>query len=153
MKYFHLKKLIAVQSKTIYMVIPIWIVLNWIQVITLFGNFFINYFYIITKYNCFASRHISGKLPSRQKSMIDLREPFWEGPRHKVHPVQVGRIPGSGSATQPPRGGPPPALVRSATEHDIRLRSRRQVGPGGPGGPPFHDLPPHIRQHMVRSCF
>ena len=65
-------------------------------------------------------RHIPNKLPSRQKSMIDLREPYWEAPRHKVHPVQMGRIPGNGAATQPPRSGPPPALVRSATEHDIR---------------------------------
>ena len=96
------------------------------------------------------------KMPSRQKSMIDLREPYWDGPRHKVHPVQVGRIPpGGGSATQPPRGGggPMPGLVRSATEHDIRLRSRRP-GPGMEGrGVPSHyqDLPPHIRQHMVNE--
>ncbi len=83
--------------------------------------------------------------------MIDLREPYWDAPRHKVHPVQVGRIPnGGGSATQPPRGGPTPGLVRSATEHDIRLRSRRP-GPEGRGGPPFGELPPHIRQHMVRE--
>ena len=97
-------------------------------------------------------------MPSRQKSMIDLREPFWDGPRHKVHPVQIGRIPpGGGAATQPPRGGggPMPGLVRSATEHDIRLRSRRP-GPGiepRPVPPHFHELPPHIRQHMVRLHF
>jgi len=77
--------------------------------------------------------------------MIDLREPFWpEQPsRHLVHPVQFGRIPGPVNSVQNTRkSGPPPALVRSATEHDIRLRSKRP-------GPTFHDLPPHIRQHMV----
>ena len=48
-----------------------------------------------------------------------------------------------------------PGLVRSATEHDIRLRSRRP-GPGiepRPVPPHFHELPPHIRQHMVRLHF
>ena len=41
-----------------------------------------------------------------------------------------------------------PPMMRSATEHDIKIRNRRSMAVG-----PFEDLPPHIRQHMVRSNF
>ena len=45
-------------------------------------------------------------------------------------------------------GQPPsrPPMMRSATEHDIKIRNRRSMAVG-----PFEDLPPHIRQHMVSS--
>ena len=38
------------------------------------------------------------------------------------------------------------AMGRSSTEHDMKIRSRRSMAVG-----PFEDLPPHIRQHMVRT--
>lgn len=82
-------------------------------------------------------------MPERQKSMIDLREPFWpEQPaRRLVHPIQYGRIPAT-SAGPPQNPRNISALARSATEHDIRLRSNRAM-------PTFNDLPPHIQQHLV----
>ena len=41
-----------------------------------------------------------------------------------------------------------PAMVRSATEHEIKLgaRNRRSMAVG-----PLEDLPPHIRQHVMRQ--
>ena len=55
-------------------------------------------------------------------------------PQHAHGPPQ-GR-----QGQQPSR----PPMMRSATEHDIKIRNRRSMAVG-----PFEDLPPHIRQHMV----
>ena len=105
-----------------------------------------------------------GGMPARQKSMIDLRDPNWDPPKHLFHHHQNG-----GRQGTPPRHlafgapqnmqphhpgphvphGPQPGphrapMMRSATEHDIKIRNRRSMAVG-----PFEDLPPHIRQHMV----
>ena len=96
----------------------------------------------------------SRAMPSRQKSMIDLRDPNLElnhpglnhrhfmqntPPRHGHHPHIPQNL---------QQGAPPPQqrprMQRSATEHEIKVRNRRSMAVG-----PFEDLPPHIRQHMV----
>lgn len=96
---------------------------------------------------------------SRQKSMIDLRDQQasqWEI-HHSRHFNQVpppgGRhfhesLPPNQGVPQgvpPPQMRQRPAMMRSATEHDIKVRNRRSMAVG-----PFEDLPPHIRQHMVK---
>ena len=114
--------------------------------------------------------HPSRGMPARQKSMIDLRDPSWDHPpppKHLLHHHQQnhgrqGTPPGGGGGgrhfgfgapqnlqphpgpqqQQPPNHRPP--MMRSATEHDIKVRNRRSMAVG-----PFEELPPHIRQHMV----
>jgi hypothetical protein len=111
-----------------------------------------------------------GRMPARQKSMIDLRDPSWDhqppprhhlmhqGSRQQQQQQQQPPMPrhlASGGHSSPqnlqplPHAGVAnihhrPAMVRSATEHDIKIRNRRSMAVG-----PFEDLPPHIRQHMV----
>ena len=120
------------------------------------------------------------RMPPRQKSMIDLRadvNPHWDHhqhlhsrdprdlmmlqnhhhhqrqhgtpPRHFPHPNHLVDMPHAHpqQSLQPSssRQGRPP-MMRSATEHDIKIRNRRSMAVG-----PFEDLPPHIRQHMVRQ--
>ena len=145
------------------------------------------------------------RMPARQKSMIDLREPSWPDqlhhdhrgggggvvpphhhhpqlqPRHHAHgphqfqhqmmghsggrhgtpprglfppdlqhslPPQHAHPPGphghQGQSRQSGQQPQRPPMMRSATEHDIKIRNRRSMAVG-----PFEDLPPHIRQHMV----
>ena len=119
-----------------------------------------------------AGLHPSRGMPARQKSMIDLRDPSWDHPPPPKHLLQhhhqnhgrQGTPPGGGGGRhfgfgapqnlQPHHpGGPPqqqqppnhrPPMMRSATEHDIKVRNRRSMAVG-----PFEELPPHIRQHMV----
>ena len=110
----------------------------------------------------FINQAANSRMPARQKSMIDLRDPTWDPARH--HQMMMhgpgGHLGGGGLArhghggTPPRNGGPPPPpqasrqqrppMMRSATEHDIKIRNRRSMAVG-----PFEDLPPHIRQHMV----
>ena len=134
---------------------------------------------------------IGGRMPTRQKSMIDLRDPvvpaLWpdhprnrnlhppphlssslappslppqsafpnmssRGPSSSIHPggpfqgghnQPTSRQPFGESSSPNKRLG---AMGRSNTEHDMKIRSRRSMAVG-----PFEDLPPHIRQHMVRQ--
>ena len=134
---------------------------------------------------------MGGRMPTRQKSMIDLRDPvvpaLWpDHPRNRnmpvpkqYHPAHLSSslappsLPPHMSSRAPPSSmlpggpfqgghnhptsrqqfgdGPGPSkrlsdMGRSSTEHDIKIRSRRSMAVG-----PFEDLPPHIRQHMVRQ--
>ena len=92
-------------------------------------------------------------MPARQKSMIDLRDPSWDPPKHVLHqngrqgtpPRHFGFGAPQNMQPHPPQQQPHrPPMMRSATEHDIKVRNRRSMAVG-----PFEDLPPHIRQHMV----
>ena len=96
----------------------------------------------------------SRAMPARQKSMIDLRDPNLEL-NHHVHqhhrhfmpntpPRQVNLMNSPQNLQQPPQQQSRPRMMRSATEHEIKVRNRRSMAVG-----PFEDLPPHIRQHMV----
>ena len=104
-------------------------------------------------------RYPQSRMPIRQKSMIDLRDsvPIWDQNRNRSKMMQGFNSP---HRLHSPIGGglhnhrhivPPnrqkPVMMRSSTEHDIKLsRNRRSMAVG-----PFEDLPPHIRQHMVRQ--
>ena len=65
--------------------------------------------------------------PSRQKSMIDLREPYLDQQHRLLSPHQQFHQLHRGGALGPRGGGGGPAgpLIRSRTEHDLkRSRSR-----------------------------
>ena len=113
----------------------------------------------------FLSALPSRAMPARQKSMIDLRDPHLDLNLHHHHhqipshhhrhfmqntpPRQVNHLMNSPQNLQqqpvPPQQQRP-RMVRSATEHEIKVRNRRSMAVG-----PLEDLPPHIRQHMVCS--
>ena len=83
------------------------------------------------------------QMPSRQKSMVDLRDPV---------PLWAEREPNRGFQRHhapignPIRGPHRPRMMRSATEHDIKVTNRRSIAAG-----PLEDYPPHIRQHLMRQ--
>ena len=109
----------------------------------------------------FLSALPSRAMPARQKSMIDLRDPHLEMNLHHHHnhipshhhrhfmqntpPRQVNHLMNSPqNLQQQPAPQQRPRMMRSATEHEIKVRNRRSMAVG-----PLEDLPPHIRQHMV----
>ncbi|XP_059081973.1 serine/arginine repetitive matrix protein 1-like [Tigriopus californicus] len=88
-----------------------------------------------------------GKMPARQKSMIDLRDPMWEQ-QQRLMQQQQQFVQNQRRFAHHPQGLPP-QLLRSATEHDIKIRNRRSIATDHPG---IEDIPPLIRRQMMMQA-
>ena len=83
----------------------------------------------------------------RQKSMIDLRDPLFleQQQRQQQQHQMAAAAQQLHLQQQQQQFHPYPGLIRSATEHDIKVRQRRSMATGDP----LDDLPPLLRRQMV----
>ena len=84
----------------------------------------------------------------RQKSMIDLRDPLFLEQQQRQHlaaQLHLQQQQHQQQQQQQQQYRRYPGLMRSATEHDIKVRQRRSMATGDP----LDDLPPLLRRQMV----